>query len=131
MIAAGSRLGPDETHRLRGAPRPITLADLGEIAKCGEAVERYEVVAALAEGRAKSAGAARRAWKAQRAGVQPKVKDPVEDQFRALMAVWNRAGVPARKRFCLEAAREIWAAQNKGASLASSGKPAPTGEVQE
>lgn len=99
MIAAGAKLGPDETRRLRSAPRPITLADLQAIAKIGETGERYAVVDALCEGKAKSAAEARKAFKVRESGVQPTLKDPVEDQFKALMTVWNRSGAAARARF--------------------------------
>lgn len=99
LIAAGAKLGPDETRRLREAPRPITLADLGEIAKIGETGEKYHVIAALAAGKAKSAAEARRGFKAQETGVQPTVKDPVDDQFKALMTAWSRASAAARGRF--------------------------------
>lgn len=99
VIAAGEKLQPGEPHQLRKAPRPITLADLAEISKIGEATERYDVVAALSEGRAKSAAEARRVYRARMGGVQPTVQDPVEVQFLALLNAWNRASAAARKRF--------------------------------
>lgn len=119
MIAAGTILGPDETRRLRAAPRRVNLADLIEIAKIGNPAERYEVVAALCDGRAKSAAEARKSIKARTAGVQSSVKDPVEDAFKAMAAFWGRAPLAAKKRFCVEFARELWEVQNKGASLAN------------
>ncbi len=100
MIAAGSKLDPHDIHQLRNAPRPVTLKDLGEIAKIQEAPDRYDVVKALAEGRAKSAAEARRALKP---GALTVPKDPVEEQFKALMNSWNRAGAVARRRFIQEA----------------------------
>jgi len=117
MIAAGVKLGPDETRRLRGAPRPVTLKDLTEIGKIGSSAERYDVVNALAEGRAKSAADARRSLKAE-AGEAP-LKTPVEEEFKALCKAWERASLAARKRFCLDQARTIWEAQNKGVPLTS------------
>lgn len=99
MVAAGQKIGAGETGKLRKAPRPITLKDLIEISKIGGSVERYAVVDALAEGRAKSAAEARRKIRASETGDQPAVQDPVEAQFMALMTAWNRAGAAARKRF--------------------------------
>lgn len=114
MIAAGSKLDPHDIHQLRHAPRPVTLKDLGEIAKIQEAPDRYDVVKALAEGRAKSAAEARRALKP---GPLTPPKDLVEDQFKALLNAWNRAGAASRKRFLLEMRHEVWDAQNRGAAL--------------
>lgn len=101
IVAAGTRLGPDEVAQLRGAPRAVTLKDLQDIAKIGDPTKRYDVVAALADGRAKSAGAALKALKST---VEAVNKDPVEEQFIALLKVWARAGGPARRRFLEEIA---------------------------
>ncbi len=98
LIAAGSRLDTRDVNLLRKAPRQVTLKDLAEIAKIGQAPERYEVVEALAEGRAKSAADARRQWRAEQGGA-PVLKDPVEEQFIALMKLWKRSGARARQRF--------------------------------
>lgn len=98
LIEAGTKLGPDEVARLRAAPRAVTLKDLTEIAKIGPAPERYDVVARLAEGRAKSAADARKALRLERDGEAP-VQDPSDQQFMALQAAWNRAGAKARAKF--------------------------------
>ncbi|WP_444452005.1 ParB/RepB/Spo0J family partition protein [Rhodobacter capsulatus] len=98
IVAAGTKLGPDEVARLRIAPRPVTLKDLTEIAKIGPAPERYDVVARLAEGLSKSAADARRALRLEREGEAP-VQDPSDQQFKALQAAWNRAGAKARTKF--------------------------------
>jgi len=98
IVAAGTKLGPDEVARLRSAPRAVTLKDLTEIAKIGQAPERYGVVARLAEGLAKSAADARKALRLEREGEAP-VQDPSDQQFKALQAAWNRAGAKARSRF--------------------------------
>lgn len=98
IVAAGTKLGPDEVARLRAAPRAVTLKDLTEIAKIGPAPERYDVVARLAEGRAKSAADARKALRLEREGEVP-VQDPADRQFMALQAAWNRAGAKARAKF--------------------------------
>ncbi len=116
MVAAGEKLGVDSA-RLRGAPRPITLKDLIEISKVGEVTERYAIIDALIEGKAKSAGDARRVWKAKESGLEGVVKDPVEEAFIALSKAWARAPMAAKKRFLLQHRSEVWEAQNKGAPL--------------
>lgn len=104
IVAAGTRLGPDEVARLRAAPKPVTLADLQTIAKIGAATDRYGVVDALAEGTAKTAAAALKALKSPS---QPAPKDPVEEQFIALLKIWARAGKPARRRFVQDNAKAL------------------------
>lgn len=96
IVAAGSKLGPDEVSRLRQAPRQVTLKDLQDISRITSPTERYDVVAALVEGSAKSASAA---LKARHAPAQTAVEDPVEDQLKALSKAWARAGAAARRRF--------------------------------
>lgn len=115
LIAAGSRLDPRDIALLRKAPKPVTLKDLAEIAKIDETVERYDVVGALSEGRAKSAADARRQRNATEK--ETAVEDPVEVAFKALDKAWSRAPMAAKKRFLLERAQEVWEAQNKGAAL--------------
>ncbi|MFN3973440.1 MAG: ParB N-terminal domain-containing protein [Gemmobacter sp.] len=117
IAAAGSRMRPDQAAMLRAAPRPVTLKDLIDIAKLADTGERYAVIDALAEGRAKSAAEARRVFRAARDGTEPQPKDPVEEAFKALSTAWARAPMAAKKRFLLERAREVWEAQNKGAAL--------------
>lgn len=115
IVAAGGNLDPRDIMLLRQAPKPVTLKDLTEIAKISGPVERYDVVAALSEGRAKSAADARRLRNAA-SGDTP-VEDPVEAAFRALDKAWQRAPMAAKKRFLFERASEVWEAQNKGAAL--------------
>lgn len=98
LIAAGSKLSPQDARLLRASPRPVTLKDLGVIAKV-DAAERYSVVAALSEGKAKSAADARRQYSVSNGGPQPAPKDLVEEAFKALSAAWTRAGAVARRRF--------------------------------
>lgn len=114
LAASGSRLGPDQAAKLRGAPRAVTFKDLLDLSKVGDTAERYAVIDALAEGRAKTAAEARRAL---RAPAESAEKDPVEAEFKALSKAWVRAGAAARKRFLLEYAREVWRAQNAGPAL--------------
>jgi ParB family chromosome partitioning protein len=119
LIAAGAALAPPDLAHLRQAARPVTLKDLTELARC-DAPTRYEAVLRFATGKAKTIAEARRSLKP---GAAPAVKDPVEDQFKALSSAWERAGAPARKRFLLEYRQEVWEAQNKGAPLAGRAKP--------
>lgn len=107
IVAAGSRLGPDEATRLRAAPRPVTLKDLQVIGDIGEAVERYEVVGMLAEGRAKSAAEATRLWR-HRANPLPPL-EPVDIEFRRLREAWHRARRVAQRRFLEEVYADITA----------------------
>ena len=99
LIAAGTRLGPDEIAKLRAAPRQVTLKDLQDIGRIKGAMDRYGVVAALSEGRAKSASAA---FKALKGPVEAPVQNPADEQFLALKKAWDRAGAAARRRFVEE-----------------------------
>ena len=97
IVAAGSRLGPDEIRQLRLAPRAVTLADLQEISKIGEAPERYEVVRLLATGEAKGAAAARKAYRHRE---HPPVQvAPVDQEYLAIKSAWVRARKEAKRRF--------------------------------
>lgn len=96
LAAAGTRLGADEVAKLRAAPRPVTLKDLTEIGKIERPTDRYDVVRLLAQGEARSAADAMRSLKPTALGAE---KDPVEDAFKALASVWERAPKAARKRF--------------------------------
>ena len=113
LIAAGSRLDPRDVALLRKAPRPITLKDLAEIAKISQPTDRYEVVEALAEGRAKSAADARRAIAASEGSAGP-VEDPIEAALKALKTAWSRAPKEARRRFCRDHGDEISAVLFEG-----------------
>ena len=115
MVAAGTMLSPKDVQLLRAATRPVTLNDLMAIAKIGEAPVRYEAVAAFSEGRSRSI---REAVKSRTAGIVPAPKNKVDEDFKRLSTAWDRASMAAKKRFLLEYAREVWAAQNKGAALA-------------
>lgn len=98
IMAAGATLDPHDYRMLREAPKPVALADLIEIGKIKETVERYDVVQALAVGTAKSAKAARKAYSAER-GEAPSAKDPVDDAFNRLRNTFERAPMAARRRF--------------------------------
>lgn len=132
IIKAGEALGL-QTIRLRHAPRPVTLKDLLELAKIGEPDERLAVIDMLHCGESKSASEARRVWKAKSAGVQPTLKDPVEEAFLALQKLWSRAPKEAKRRFLEtvepEASRMIHDIIDAKIINAKLGKPAddPTG----
>lgn len=106
LIEAGTKLGVDSA-RLRQAARPVTLKDLIEISKIGEVAERYSVIDALIEGKAKSAAEARRVWATADGSAAVVIKDPVEEGFQALMKAWARAPLAARRRFMHEAADDL------------------------
>lgn len=106
LVEAGQKLGADSA-RLRDCPRPITLKDLIEIAKVGEPTERYAIVDALSEGKARSAAEARRAWLARESGSTPAEKDPVEEAFNALSKIWQRTPLAAKRRFVAEHCSEL------------------------
>jgi ParB family chromosome partitioning protein len=93
IMAAGDALGPDEIAKLRKAPKPVNMDDLQAISKINQAVLRYDVVDALAEGRAKTAAAA---IAAQRSVPPP---DPVDAAYMKLCSAWDRAPKVARRRF--------------------------------
>jgi ParB family transcriptional regulator, chromosome partitioning protein len=107
MIAAGTALRATEVQQLRTAPRPVTLKDLDAIGRIGEPDERSAVVSALAEGKAKSAAEARRAYMTQNGDAQPLIKDPAEEGFRAIASLWVRLPMAAKRRFADDYAREL------------------------
>ncbi|QFQ88238.1 chromosome partitioning protein ParB [Paracoccus kondratievae] len=104
LVAAGSRLGPDEIAELRRAPRQVTLKDLQVIAKIKKAPDRYLVVKALAAGEARNASDA---LKAINGAVEAAPKSPVDEQYLALQRAWKRAGAAARRRFVQECSADL------------------------
>lgn len=96
IAITGSRLHADEINQLRLAPRPVTLADLQEISKIGEAPERYEVVRMLATGEAKGAAKARKAYLHR--DNPPVHSDPIDAEFLAMRKLWDRAHKAAKIR---------------------------------
>ncbi len=102
IITAGERLGRGNLDALRGAKRPVTLKDLVELSRIGDAEERDAVILRLSVGNAKSAADARRTLKAEAGDVQPPAKDPVQEAFTALSKLWSRAPLEARRRFVAE-----------------------------
>lgn len=108
MIAAGSKMSPKDVQMLRAAPQAVSLADLMEISKADPAA-RYDAVALFSEGKVKRIGEAMRQRKAAANGVSNTVKDPVEEAFKALSALWSRTSLPARRRFVSDHVDELGA----------------------
>lgn len=106
IMAAGSKLSARDYQLLRSAPKPIALADLIEIGKIEETVERYDVVEALAAGSAKSAKAARKAYRAARGEAPAPISDKDQKLLRLLDA-WDRAGKRERRAFLEERGAEV------------------------
>lgn len=107
LVAAGSKLSPRDVQLLRSAPQGVTLKDLSDLSKVGDAPARYDVVEAFAAGRAKKISEAIKARAARDAGIEPTVKDPVEDALKALASAWARAPMAAKRRFLDDHADEI------------------------
>jgi len=101
IMAAGDAVA-GHAHQLRRAPKPVTLKDLQAIARIRVAPDRYAVIDALAEGRAKSATDAI----AQLKGPKPP-RDPVSAAHEALLAAWSRAPMAAKRSFVDEAEAEL------------------------
>ncbi|MFD1342915.1 ParB/RepB/Spo0J family partition protein [Litorisediminicola beolgyonensis] len=97
LVSAGGNLGPDEVAKLRAAPRSVTLKDLMVIGKIGNPVERYHVVEALADGSERSAAAALKAYHS--VGERPADSDPVEQSYRKLVILYDRAPAAAKRLF--------------------------------
>jgi ParB family transcriptional regulator, chromosome partitioning protein len=107
IIAAGGALEAEEIKLLRGAPRPVTLADLTVLAKIGAMEERRSVVLKLFGGKAKSAANARKEL-AYEEGRSIKVPVTPEDRaFQVLVDAWTRAPKAARRMFVDEYGEEL------------------------
>ncbi len=102
MVQGAHALAPDQIASLRRAPKRIGYSDLQAIGKLGSAADRYAVIDALAEGRAKSATDAI----AQLKGPKPP-RDPVSAAHEALLAAWSRAPMVAKRSFVDEAEAEL------------------------
>lgn len=100
MIRSGSRLSPEDVAALRAAPKPVTLADLQQLAKTTSDGEREAVVGAVALGTAKNAAEARRRWLAAQPGSGRTVpKNPDEVAWIALVKAWAGCRKSVRRRF--------------------------------
>lgn len=107
LVAAGSKINYPDATLLRSAPRPVTLKDLIDLSREGNAAARYEAVQAFASGGAKKIGEALKARAAREAGIKPIVKDKVDDAFMALKKLWVRAPKAAKRRFLDEFSSDI------------------------
>lgn len=109
IVRAGSSLEGGDAHRLRSSERPVTLSDLTELAKIGEATERSRVIDLLAEGKVKSAKDARKTWASeQNRGVTPPMNN-TEKTWQRLQDAWKRASKAGRVTFLEEHGDEVQA----------------------
>lgn len=92
MVKAGRALSRDDATRLRAAPQKVTLSDLLTLARV-PTEKRDGAIALFAIG-GKIADALRTPSAAP--------EDPVEEEFNALRASWERASEAARRRFVAE-----------------------------
>lgn len=109
LIMAGRGIAPDQAALLRAAEKPVTLKDLLDLSKVGNAVERNDAIRARAEGRARSISEALRL--ARPASVLS-AEAKQDADYLALVNAWKRAGVPARRRFAEEYAKALHEAQS-------------------
>ncbi|MDP2737513.1 MAG: ParB N-terminal domain-containing protein [Pseudorhodobacter sp.] len=105
IAAAGDKLTRADAEQLRRSPRRVTSTDIEAIGRIGDPDERAAVIEALAEG--KKAAAARKVFAAAKNGLSPAVKDPVEEGFKALRALWGRVPQRARRRFAEHFAADL------------------------
>lgn len=101
LLKAGLALSADEVRWLRSMPSAVTRADLEALSKIGDVHERSQVCIALANGTAKNAAAARRAYAVER-GDKPPVKSPNEASLQRLLDAWDRAPKAVRDVFVRE-----------------------------
>lgn len=107
IMAVGERLTETEVHLLDRAEAPVSLEDLEAIGKINDPDIRGRVVRMIGLGAAKKVSEARRKIAAEEGVVQPTVKDPVEEAFKALSAAWARAPMAAKRRFMQEHSDEL------------------------
>ncbi len=108
IMAVGERLTETEVHLLDRAEAPVSLDDLEAIGKINDPDIRERVVRMIGVGAAKKVAEARRKIAAEEGTVQPTVKDPVEDAFKALSSAWARAPMAAKRRFMHEYSDELF-----------------------
>lgn len=99
IMAVGERLTEEEVYLLDQATAPVSLEDLEAIGKIADPDMRTAIVQKVALGAARKVAEARRQIEAEQSVVKPTEKDPIEAQFKALLAAWNRASATARRRF--------------------------------
>lgn len=115
IMAVGEKLTETEVFMLDRAEAPVSLEDLEAIGKIADPTLRAAVVQKIGLGAAKKVAEARRQIEAEQ-GVETETppKDPVEDQFKALMNAWARAGAAARRRFVHENADVLAVLEGQG-----------------
>ena len=107
LVSVGDKLATPDVALLRAAPKAVTLKDLMDLSKVSDAAVRYDVVRAFSEGSAKKISDAVKARKSREAGIEPTIKDPVEEAFKALSSAWARAPMAAKRRFMHEHSDEL------------------------
>lgn len=107
VLAVGERLQPNEVALLDAPGVRVGLADLAVLSKISEPTDRADVLAGLVKPKPVSASKGWAAVNASKAGVQPIHKDPVDEAFKALTALWSRAPKPAKRRFVDELQAEL------------------------
>jgi ParB family chromosome partitioning protein len=98
ILAAGERLTSEEATLLDAAPERVGIKDLVDLAKVGEPEDRARIVALLHGGKASKVAQALRQIKAPKDAAAP-VKDPVEEGFKTMVAVWSRMSEATKRRF--------------------------------
>lgn len=104
MIAAGAALSEEEVARLRAAPKQVALADLQVIGKLPPA-RRTDIVAALSEGRAKSAAKALSSIKREERG--DITLNASDTALVKLVDQWARAPKSAKVAFVTKSRVEL------------------------
>jgi ParB family chromosome partitioning protein len=104
MIAAGAALSEEDVARLRAAPKQVALADLQVIGKLPPA-RRTDIVAALSEGRAKSAAKALSSIKREERG--DITLNASDTALVKLVDQWARAPKSAKVAFVTKSRVEL------------------------
>jgi ParB family transcriptional regulator, chromosome partitioning protein len=99
ILAVGERLTVAETGLLDRAARIVALDELEALSKVGEPEERLAIVKALAADPKARVVKARKAYAVANGRGPVGIKDPVEEGFKALSALWSRVPEKARLRF--------------------------------
>ena len=106
IIAAGASLSAQEVETLRAAKSPVTLKDMQDLSKIGDANERGFVCQALLAGDTRNVSAARKIFNAGGAVAKPP-RDHVDESFKAILQAWRRAPARARSRFVDDCKSEL------------------------
>ncbi len=109
IIHAGKSVSSEQAERLERAPKRVSINDLSELGKIGDAPERDRVIELLAEGKVKSAKDARRTWASENnRGVTPPMNN-TEKTWLRLADAWKRAPKAGRVTFLEEHGDEVQA----------------------